>query len=210
MNDSPPDSAAPPPKIFVPPPMTDAFAAIARSGEYREYLDALPPACAPDQLDAVKDEILAHLAGTPILALATMSPEGWPQMHEMHFSTMRDVGKRPVVYSFTHPNTRKVINLPHDARMAFSCYKTISFERRRETRAFYARGLARMVDSAEEWALAEEAHWTKEGQEYAKLLRVEKQPLIRMDILQGVWFNPTRRPRHCLVDYFNSDTASSR
>lgn len=184
-------------------PIRQDFAGIAASGGYREYADLLPPPCAPAELAAVKEEILDQLATTAVLALATQSPEGWPQMHEMHFSTMVDAGRRPVIFSFTHPNTRKVINIPNDGRVALSCYKTISFERRRETRAFYGRGLARMVDDPAEWELAEKAHWMKEGQEYAKLLRVEGQPLIRIDILQGVWFNPTRRPRHCLVDYFD-------
>lgn len=184
--------------------MDERAAAIAASGIYREYADLLPPPCNADDLAAVKEEVLEHLATTAVMALATQSPEGWPQMHEMHFSTTVDAGRRPVMYSFTHPNTRKVINIPHDGRVALSCYKTISFEQRRETRAFYGRAVARMVEDPTEWAQAEEAHWKKEGQEYAKLLRVEGQPLIRYDILQGVWFNPMRRPRHCLVDYFAS------
>ncbi len=187
-------------------PMREDFKTIALTGSYREYADLLPPPCGLSELEAVKGEILEQLGSTAVMALATQSPEGWTQIHEMHFSTMVDVGHRPVIYSFTHPNTRKVINIPNDARVALSCYKTIGFERRRETRAFYGRGLARMVDDPAEWELAEKAHWMKEGQEYAKLLRVEGQPLIRIDILQGVWFNPTRKPRHCVVDYFDSST----
>jgi len=191
-------------------PMPEDFAAIGASGSYREYADLLPAPCAPEASDAVKEEILAQLASTAVLALATQSPEGWPQAHEMHFSTMVDAGRRPVIYSFTHPHTRKVINIPNNPRVALSCYKTISFEQRRETRAFYGRGLARMVDDPAEWQAAEKAHWMKEGQEYAKLLRVEGQPLIRIDILQGVWFNPTRRPRHCVVDYCGSGAGQSQ
>jgi nitroimidazol reductase NimA-like FMN-containing flavoprotein (pyridoxamine 5'-phosphate oxidase superfamily) len=188
-------------KVFDAPPLNGAIRIFAEEHSYLEYDALLPKQCAPQELEAVKAEVLDHLAQTEIMALSTVTPEGWPAMHEMHFSTVVDVGRRPVIYSFTHPNTRKGVNIPANPRVALSAYKTISFERRRETRAFYGRGLAHMVSDDAEWSVAEEAHWSKQGQGYAKLLRIEGQPLIRIDILQGVWFNPARKPRHCLIDY---------
>lgn len=174
---------------------------LAAAKDYCDQDELLPKPYKPADLDAVKAEVIEFLHNTPLMNLSTVTPEGWPVGHCMHFSTVEHAGGRPVIYTFTHKQTRKLVNLAGNPRVSISCYKTISFERRRETRAFYGTGLAKVFDDGPDWRAAESAHETKSGQEYVKLLRTERQPLVRIDILRGVWFNPQRKPQHGLIDY---------
>lgn len=174
---------------------------LARSGDHRQDQALMPAHYADEHIDAVMTEAFELLHAQPMMNLSTVTPEGWPVGHCMHFSTVEYPGRRPVIYTFTHESTRKLINVEANPRVSISCYKAVSFERRRETRAFYGLGLAKIVREGPDWQAACAAHEAKPGYEHVKLVREDRMPLLRIDIIQGVWFNPLRKPQHGRIEF---------
>ena len=63
----------------------------------------------------LKDKIYEYLANHYYLNLATVSPQGSPMAH-----TMAYVSKDAVIYLATNKNTRKVQNIIHNPRVAYT------------------------------------------------------------------------------------------
>jgi general stress protein 26 len=65
--------------------------------------------------EELKDKINQYLANHYYLNLATVDPQGSPMAH-----TMAYVSKDSIVYLATNKNTRKVLNIIHNPRVAYT------------------------------------------------------------------------------------------
>lgn len=133
----------------------------------------------------LRSRILDHLTNAELLTLHTAGQHRWPVVHCMHFASYSGSDEQPVIYMFTHENTRKLSNIKADARVALSLFRGRESDAVDGAAYLLMRGVAQLVVDDDERELAMEGQFNKPGYGFARSLGLETQPAIRVDVVEA-------------------------
>lgn len=168
---------------------------------YLEQQDKMPRLCPKENETEIKELILNKLFSEELLYLATSSPNGWPIVDCMHFVTVKGTNNTPILYLFTHYNTRKIENIINDERVSISICHTKSYEERNKSCSFQFMCKAEMVTDLTEKNLAIKYTREKKGYDFTINLPLEMQPCIKIQPIFGSWMCGEGNPSICSIEY---------
>ncbi|WP_324695153.1 pyridoxamine 5'-phosphate oxidase family protein [Novosphingobium sp. RL4] len=169
---------------------------------YLKQKDKMPSICPKEREDEIREAILQKLYSAELMYLSTISPDGWPIVDCIHFTTIKGNNKKPIFYIFTHENVRKIENILNDNRVGISICHAVSYEQRNETWSFQFMGKATIIGDNLEKQLAINSSREKVGYDFTKYLPLEKQPCIKIEPIFGSWMSGQLNPPACSIDYF--------
>jgi len=187
-----------PPKITAPPPPPATIQARMASGEHRHDAAQFP---ANGDTPQVRQRVLDFLRDCELITLYTVGQAGWPVGHCMHFATPSGPDLRPVAYLFTQNNTRKLANIHEDPRVGLTAFRPEVTGNAQRTPRLELRGLCSQVTDEDERYFAMLCQFYKPGYEFARLIGLEKQPALRIDLMSAVWDDRAAGQAPLSIDY---------
>lgn len=163
----------------------------------------LPPA---DDSRAVREKIAEFVAKSELAIVTTRTAGGWPITHCMHFGSVTGERVQLVIYLFSKPDTRKLINVAADPRVSVMVYLPHNETDASAIPSLQLQGLCTIIDDAAEKKYSMECQFGKVGYGFSRLLGLHKQPALRIDVLRAIWNDPTAEGP-VAIDYLQAPQA---
>lgn len=183
--------AAPPPS----PAVLERFA----SGEHRRDQAGWPVL---QDTPLLRQRVLDFLAETELITMYSVGTAAWPMAHCMHFASVQDAQRRPILYLFTQNQTRKLVNIRQDARVAFTAFRPEKTGNPAATSLLEIRGLCTEVSDEHERHFAMLCQFNKPGYQFARLIGLDKQPALRVDVSNVIWEDRANGLPAISIDFF--------
>lgn len=181
-----------------------AFAPPAAAVAYFDPGSAAPDASLLPPVDdalAVRERIAEFLSVSELVVLTTVTASGWPVTHCMHFGSVTGENGQPVIYLFSKPGTRKLVNIAANPRVSLMGYEPHNKPDASVVASVQMRGICTLVEDREEHKYSMECQFGKIGYGFSRLLGLHKQPALRIDVISAVWSDPASQQPPAAIDY---------
>ncbi|SEK06225.1 Pyridoxamine 5'-phosphate oxidase [Sphingobium sp. AP50] len=183
---------------FAPPPeVTARIAAGVEPGDA-----ALLPRV--DESAALRMRIADFLSTSELAILSTKTAGGWPLTACMHFGSVIGERGQPVLYLFSKPDTRKLVNVAVEPRVSIMVYAPHNEPDASVVPSLQLQGLCTIIDSKIEHKYSMECQFGKVGYGFSRLLGLHKQPALRIDVVRGLWNDPSTNLQSIAIDYLQT------
>lgn len=152
---------------------------------------------------AARTKVAEFLATSELAILTTVSESGWPVTHCMHFGSVVGAQGQPVLYVFSKPGTRKLINVSANPRVSLMVYEPHNAANTALVSALQLQGFCTIIENKAEHKYAMECQFGKVGYGFSRLLGLHKQPSLRIDVVRAVWSDASQ-PHPVTIDYLAS------
>lgn len=164
----------------------------------RADAQALPPLA---NGTAVRERIAAFLDVAELIVLTSLSEAGWPVTHCMHFGTVTGDRLQPVIYMFSKPDTRKLVNVAANPRVSLMVFAPQNVADASNLPRIQMRGICSIVEDKSEHKYSMECQFGKVGYGFSRLLGLHKQPALRVDVDSAIWTDPADPAGAVSIDY---------
>lgn len=187
--------------LFAPP---QAVAARMRDRPLVGDRSLMPPLNAGQ---ALRKRIAEFLSVSELIILTTRTEAGWPVTHCMHFGSVTGDRMQPVLYLFSKPDTRKLVNVAAEPRVSLMVYAPHNEPDSSRMPSVQLHGLCTIIDDPAEKKYSMECQFGKVGYGFSRLLGLHKQPALRIDVVQAIWSDPADGNGPATVDYLDAPKA---